>query len=57
MAKYLVPDGMLEAATQELSDVGFRSDVIMYDAKRMLNGKFCMQQMQLFLVLQPIWVQ
>lgn len=29
---------MLKAATQELSDVGFRRDVIMYDAKRMLEA-------------------
>ena len=36
--KIKIPEGMLEAAAMELSDVGFRSDVIAYDVKRMLKA-------------------
>jgi hypothetical protein len=36
--KYIVPQGMLDAARKELSDVGFRKDVICYDAERMLEA-------------------
>jgi hypothetical protein len=36
--KIKVPEGMLDAAKKELSDVGFRKDVICYDTKRMLES-------------------